>query len=176
MNTKTRFFFDTEFNEDGIIIDLISIGIVASDGREFYEISNEFDEEGANQWVQENVIRILPSEEEKPRLSNDEIRDKLIEFIGVDTKKEDIEFWAYYSAYDWVVLCQLFGAMIDLPENWPMFTYDLKQEAMRLGNIKFPEPENEHDALADAKWNLEFWNHLKEIDLNRDETGKTLFL
>ncbi|HET7322728.1 MAG TPA: hypothetical protein VFJ06_00160 [Halococcus sp.] len=33
-----RFFYDTEFIDNGRIIDLISIGVVAEDGREFYAI------------------------------------------------------------------------------------------------------------------------------------------
>lgn len=31
-----KYFLDTEFHEDGKTIDLISIGIVAEDGREYY--------------------------------------------------------------------------------------------------------------------------------------------
>jgi len=37
-----RYWYDTEFIEDGSTIDLISIGIVAEDGREYYAISTEF--------------------------------------------------------------------------------------------------------------------------------------
>ena len=51
----TRYFFDTEFIEDGRTIDLISIGIVSSDGREYYAQSCEFDVNAANQWVWDNV-------------------------------------------------------------------------------------------------------------------------
>ena len=36
-----KFWFDTEFIEDGKTIDLISIGIVAEDGRTFYAESLE---------------------------------------------------------------------------------------------------------------------------------------
>lgn len=42
-----------------------------------------------------------------------------------DTK--DIKFYGYYSDYDWVVFCWLFGRMIDLPKSFPMFCVDLKQ-------------------------------------------------
>ena len=44
-------FYDTEFIDNGRIIDLISIGVVAEDGREFYAISTEFDPESAGRWV-----------------------------------------------------------------------------------------------------------------------------
>ena len=40
MLSAVKYFFDTEFYEDGKTIDLISIGIVAEDGREFYAVSN----------------------------------------------------------------------------------------------------------------------------------------
>ena len=43
-----RYFYDTEFIEDGSTIELVSIGIVAEDGREFYAVSTEFDASNAN--------------------------------------------------------------------------------------------------------------------------------
>ena len=36
-----RYFYDTEFIDNGRIIDLISIGVAAEDGREFYAVSAE---------------------------------------------------------------------------------------------------------------------------------------
>lgn len=38
-----KYFFDTEFIEDGRTIDLVSIGIVCEDGREYYAVSAEAD-------------------------------------------------------------------------------------------------------------------------------------
>ena len=38
-----RFFYDTEFIEDGTTIDLVSIGVVDETGREFYAVSTQFD-------------------------------------------------------------------------------------------------------------------------------------
>lgn len=43
-------------------IDLISIGIVAEDGREFYAISNEFNPKDANEWVRANVLQPMINE------------------------------------------------------------------------------------------------------------------
>jgi len=37
-----RFFYDTEFIDNGRTIELISIGVVSEDGREYYAISTEF--------------------------------------------------------------------------------------------------------------------------------------
>jgi hypothetical protein len=63
-----KYFIDTEFIEgfnkpilgkDRHFIDLISIGIVAEDGRSYYAISKEFNEKDASEWVNENVIKKL---------------------------------------------------------------------------------------------------------------------
>lgn len=42
--------------------------------------------------------------------------------------KDDIEFYGYYADYDWVVICSLFGRMIDLPKGFPMYCNDLQQK------------------------------------------------
>jgi hypothetical protein len=55
-----KYYFDTEFIEDGKTIDLISIGIVADDGREYYAINENCDFSKASDWVKENVIAKLP--------------------------------------------------------------------------------------------------------------------
>lgn len=64
----------------------------------------------------------------------------------------DLELWAWYGAYDHVVLAQLFGRMIDLPPGVPMWTNDLQQELARLGNPEVPGQEGtSHNALDDAR-------------------------
>ena len=91
-----KYLLDTEFIEDGKTIDLISIGIVSEIGKEFYEISREFDESKASPWVVENVIAKLG---DKPRISREEIKNKILAFIGNDLKPE---FWGYFADYAWV--------------------------------------------------------------------------
>ena len=51
-----KYFLDTEFIEDGKTIDLISIGIVAEDGREYYAINSECDFPKANDWIKEKGL------------------------------------------------------------------------------------------------------------------------
>ncbi len=46
-----RYWYDTEFIEDGKAIDLISIAVVAQDGRELYIQSTEFDPSKASLWI-----------------------------------------------------------------------------------------------------------------------------
>ena len=81
------------------------------------------------------------------------------------------EFYAYYADYDWVVLAQLFGSMMDLPKGFPMYCKDLKQtlDEKYLFSAhtpdcdpKYPKQENEHNALADARWNKKLYDFLKK--------------
>lgn len=88
------------------------------------------------------------------------------------------EFYAYYADYDWVVFCWLFGKMNDLPDGFPYYCIDLKQmfdekEAKINHNTEvkwdlkklshYPKQTNEHNALADARWNQELYNFIKSL-------------
>lgn len=162
---KRRFYYDCEFIERPSTIDLISIGMVGEDGSEYYAVSSEFDESAASLWVRENVLTLLPPEEE--RVSRARIRADLLGFL-VPSKSDKVELWGYYSAYDHVALCWLFGPMVDLPPGMPKYTRDLKQWADTLGNPKLPkDPADEHHALADARWVREAWQFLKQIEQGR---------
>ena len=56
-----RIWFDTEFIEDGKTIDLISIGAVREDGRQFYAENAECDLGRASPWVVAHVFPHLSS-------------------------------------------------------------------------------------------------------------------
>lgn len=92
-----------------------------------------------------------------------EIKDAVLELCDVE-KFGKPEFWGYFADYDWVVFCQLFGTMIQLPKGFPMYCRDIKQWADQLGNPKIPKPEVEvHHALADAEWTKEAYDYLKRL-------------
>ena len=259
-----KYFLDTEFLEgtqktlfskSKPTIDLISIGIVCEDGREYYAISkdfnlkeawNRYDLKKANTsdnhtmndikvyWLRDNVLKPIYLELLEKELgygysrhefytstafkmigsdykqfkylikkygkTNKQIAEEIIEFCTVnesrgngileqvegfkDTLNRTIEFYGYYSDYDWVVFCWLFGKMIDLPKGFPMYCIDLQQESDRIYNLKkeeyikrggknfinklsnhldYPKQTNEHNALADAKWNFELYKFLKTL-------------
>jgi hypothetical protein len=152
-----KYWFDTEFIENGKTIDLISIGIVAEDGRKYYAVSSQFNSNDASQWVKDNVIVHLPVYEY--RKTRSKIADEVKEFINC----EKPEIWAYYADYDWVAFCQLFGTMMDLPKGYPMYCRDIKQLCDSLGNPKLPEQESlEHHALNDALWTKQAWHFLEQ--------------
>lgn len=62
-----RYWFDTEFIENGKTIELLSIGIVAEDGRVLYLESSECNANGASPWVIENVLPHLVGGAATPR-------------------------------------------------------------------------------------------------------------
>ena len=263
-----KYFIDTEFLEgtqresfpislvrknSKPTIDLISIGIVAEDGREYYAISKDFNlkeawdrydivpakivcnikqrrggvrylaETKKIYWIRDNVLKPIHYELASKKIStpsydvwleiitkrengvygdrhyktlkrlinkygktNKQIADEVKEFctIGTAMSKLDgtgnfiafrtkttktrdfiednnckhifeaypIEFYGYYCDYDWVVFCWLFGRMIDLPKDFPMYCIDLKQELDRKypnGKYKELRPFNkELDLIA----------------------------
>lgn len=79
---------------------------------------------------------------------------------------EQPEFYAYYADYDWVLFCSLFGRMINLPKGFPMYCIDLKQMMNEKGLTKewkqknCPDPEGQHNALVDAKWNHDLYKKI----------------
>ncbi len=155
-----KYFLDTEFIESPGKIDLLSIGIVSEDGREFYKETSRAEfykahpERCPNPWVRDNVLPHLTGE-----VGGDEVPGEIIKFVG-----QVPEFWGYYADYDWVVFCWQFGSMIDLPVGFPMYCRDIKQLCDDLGNPKLPDQTStEHHALADARWNKEAWQFLQSL-------------
>ncbi len=180
-------------------IDLISIGIVREDLIGYYAISTDFNPRDANPWVKEHVLSKLPSRTSPLWKSNREIRADLLNFfrctpVGNPIEEKwkapkDIEIWGYYADYDWVLFCSLFGRMIDLPEEFPMYCRDLKQmmdekavepftlirkagqENYILNDIleemkkdtRFPRNNDEHHARNDAEWNRRLYEYLDRL-------------
>lgn len=165
-----RYFFDTEFDEDGKTIELISIGIKCDDGREYYAVSREFDPLHCNEWVRSNVLSKLPPPGDPAWKPRAQIRDEILAFVKAGEGLRP-EFWAYYCSYDWVVFCQLWGKMIDLPAGWPMHCNDLKQLAdmFSLKSRDLPEQQDEdaHHALLDARWCKEAWDFVERFYLRK---------
>lgn len=171
-----KYFFDTEFIEDGKTIDLISIGIVCEDGRELYCVNQDAKLHLANDWVRANVLPHLPKyDDNKTWLKHYEIREKVKEFIfdpynnlliqdKTPSKEDEIEMWGYFADYDWVAFCQLFGTMICLPYCFPKFCMDLKQLSVMKGNPQHPKQmSTEHNALEDARWNKQLYDYLIKL-------------
>ncbi|MFG2900952.1 hypothetical protein ACGFZH_28185 [Streptomyces zaomyceticus] len=164
-----RIYYDTEFIENGRTIDLISIGMVAEDGRELYAVNREMPVRRIRRhdWLMKHVVPSLPHghgdrRNHLPKAWLFDYGDPVVKrraVIAAQVRRfiqdtPDPQLWAWYGAYDHVALAQLFGPMIDLPTGVPMWTNDLRQECERLGNPRLPEqPAGVHNALADARHN-----------------------
>lgn len=140
-----RYFYDLEFGDTATVVTLVSVGVVAEDGREYYAVSSEFDPLAVHPWVRDNVLpQLPPAPTWKPRSV---IAAELVEFFGTDPV-----WWAWYGGYDHVALCQLWGGMRDLPRAFPRFTLDVRQLWEHLGRPATPVQESGlHDALEDAR-------------------------
>lgn len=178
-----KYFLDTEFYEDGTIIDLISIGIVAEDGREFYAVSREAELHNVSDWLRQNVLPQLPSYGDKAWMCRADIRSSLYSFVSHKNPDGELqvdvtpEFWGYYADYDWICVCQLFGTMMNLPRYFPKFCRDLKQLSVECGSPAHPKQESGlHNALEDARWNKRLYEFLapqqKTLFENLTETQK----
>lgn len=170
--------------EDGETIEMLSIGLVREDGEEYYAVNADANLLKANEFVVAHVIPHLPT---KPRPVMEWAKQypemlKDVAQVSLDTGHPDVksrwqisnevlsfvgpkpEFWGYYADYDWVLLCQLYGRMVDLPPGWPMYCLDIKQFAWMMGDPKLPDHDlnlgPEHHALSDARWNWHAWHFL----------------
>lgn len=267
--TQTKSFLGFKYKTPPTI-DIISIGIVSEDNREYYAISKDFNlKEAWNRydlkramciegmthnkiekvyWIRENVLspifkdlwekgknaKLSPvdkhlftyknlkkliflygksnkqiSEEVKDFCTTKLITEKVIDrnfycteesytdakqrlergksvkltehFTG---KSSPVNLYGYYSAYDHVAFCWLFGKMIDLPSGFPMYTIDLQQEKDRIiqraynrakndferkiildmESMKdYPKQTNEHSAIHDARFNKQLHEFLKTL-------------
>lgn len=235
-----NYYLDTEFIEDFTrpvfgrpkhYTELISIGIVAEDGREYYAVSKDFDlkhiwnkynllgplefggEPEKEYWLRDNVLRPIWNDL-RQNISGDhrlytsawelftyKNLKQLITWYGKTNKqiaaeiqcftaelpclgfgaeqsgdvsrnakernaRGNIDFYAYYADYDWVLFCSLFGRMLDLPKGYPMYCRDLKQtmaelELTRDWKDKYVPGDNKHNALTDAHWNRKLHEALK---------------
>lgn len=172
----TRYFIDSEFMEDGETIIPLSLALVSDDGREFYYEFDDVDHSLANEFVTEHVLpNLFMHQGQEPWkdvhwpagiANHKRIKEVLLEFVR--NGKGTPEFWGYFSDYDWVLFCQLFGRMVDLPQGWPFFCLDLRQEIYRLESMgtsveRIQQYGAAHNALYDARWIKEQWIHTMDV-------------
>lgn len=175
-----KYFIDTEFNENVHPIELISVGIVAENGREYYGLHDNYAKHAAylrgdgkkedyphlhscNAWVKKNVLpylhltRDMRNGDIRTIANSEGLKNAIALFVDNDPFPE---FWAYYGHYDWFLITQLFGSFMNLPKNWPHACYDILQFARHAGVSKtLPvKLEPQHNALVDAKWTMDAYN------------------
>jgi hypothetical protein len=147
---SNKIFFDTEFIDDKNGLILLSIGLVKEDGSTYYAEVLEADRSLANDWVKANVLPLMKG----PIKPKYQIAKEIEQFAGYKP-----EFWAYFAAYDWVLLCRLYDGLLSLPKSWPHYPVDLLM--IKKSDSVFPEQKTiKHHALNDAIWNKEVYEAL----------------
>jgi len=142
------YFFKCHYNatteNDRLVLDLISLGIVCEDGREFYAEREGFDWATASEGLT------------APRLRQDgeplaEIKRQLRRFMNEDPR---VELWALDGTLEAFTLLTM---LVDpsRPSHWPRHYRDVMDLASAEGltRLELPrQPIQPHDALEDAEW------------------------
>lgn len=166
-----KVFFDTEFTGLHQNTTLISIGLVAEDGRSFYAELVDYDQSQIDDWLRQNVIANLlfggtvwlpksdPRMEKKYPMSgtSSNVRERL----GLWLEPLDaVEMWGDCLAYDWVLFCELFGGAFKIPANVYYIPFDIctlfkvkgiDPDISREEFIGTGKSESKHNALYDAE-------------------------
>lgn len=148
-----KLFFDTEFTGLRKTTTLISLGIVAEDGRKFYAEFTDYSREQCDDWIKENVIDNLcldgmgdgasSTDENQPcilvRGNKEYVKSELSEWLS---RFDAVEFVSDVCHYDFVLLIDLFGTAFDLPKNVNPACHDINQDIARHFDISEAEAFN----------------------------------
>lgn len=152
MKNITKVFFDTEFTGLHQNTTLISIGMVAEDGRELYCELFDYDKTQLNDWLKENVVKNLYNTNPITKLECSAAIEWFLE------PYDEVEMWSDCLAYDWVLFNNLWGNAFSIPSNVYYIPFDI----CTLFKAKGIDPDinreefsgidgAKHNALHDAK-------------------------
>jgi hypothetical protein len=169
-------------------IEPISIGMSAPWGDSYYAVFRDapWFEISRSAFLMEHVVPKLPPlrainsgdwliDLDHPDVkTRDQIASEVYEFLRGALRHAPaftfprLSLWADYGAFDHVSLAWLWGTMMQLPPDVPMFTHDLMQYADDLGvsESAFPaqNPATLHHAGHDSAHNLVVLDFLKDLD------------
>ena len=183
-------FLDTEFTGLHQQATLISLALVAENGRAFYAEFTDYDASQCDDWVQQHVLahtRWLREPDPTPgRWQEYALTLCLGDRAGVRLAVEDwlgqfnrLEIWADCPAWDWVLFCELFGGAFGLPEHIYYLPFDLvtlfkvrklEPDADREAFVGWSRPDESageevrHNALYDARLGMACLSKLMEMD------------
>jgi len=132
---------------------LISIGMVAENGQEFYAELNDYDKSQVDDWLSDNVISNLY--QGNSSMSTEQTAHCVEQWLN---QFDSVEIWSDCLAYDWVLFNNLFGHAFNIPDNIYYIPFDI----CTLFKIKGIDPDinrecfaglpgTKHNALHDAK-------------------------
>ena len=146
-----KVFFDTEFEGLYKNSNLISIGLISEDGREFYGEISTINIKNQSPWIKQNVLVNTIEYGNVPVLNivNNEndyyVGDK--EYIGRCLKEwllnfDKVELVSDVCHYDMVLFIDLFGTAFDIPANVCPYCYDINQDLMNIYNLSAQDAFN----------------------------------
>lgn len=158
------------------------------DGELVFNASARMDARKSNKRIADDIYLFVHEPIVKKYDDRISFADEIVEH-AYKNGAEKHEFYGYFSDYDWVLFCSLFGKMINLPKGFPMYCIDLKQmmddkarylmnkifaarkngpweatfkEALQYikEHPKYPKQSKEHCAKYDAEWNKQLHEFL----------------
>lgn len=137
-----KIFFDTEFTGLHKDTTIISIGMIAENGKKFYAESTDYDGKQCDDWIQDNVLAytILQGNEDMAKALGEDTNTTVvigcIDSILHELKEwlsqfNEVQFVSDVCHYDFVLLIDLFGTAFDLPENVSASCHDINQDIAR---------------------------------------------
>ena len=165
----TDYFFDIEWIEhSGRRADIISLGIVRADGREYYSIQAAAMPMwgmvySMDPWVAQNIFVHLeePTKHAGMYRCYGEMMQEVEEFTAHPRNKA--KFWCYGAGYKWFLLCNLFTHHSKIPNNWIDHPFDLQLWHEWAGLPELPYLERRHHALDEAHWAKEVHTFLTAL-------------
>jgi hypothetical protein len=141
-----RVFVDTEFT-DFIDCHLISIALVADDGREFYGERSDFDMSTCSQFV---YAAVLPQLGQHPGrvFTRDKLRVALLAWLN-EFSEESERMLCFDNGGDWELLCDLID---EVPSGWLALHVGGMLDSHRLEEY-YRQHGGRHHALSDARAN-----------------------
>lgn len=171
-NIGTKVFFDMEFTGLHKDTTLLSLGMVAENGQEFYAELTDYDKSQIDDWLYKNVLKNFRfqdlcihyqdyySDQSWVEMKNDKVklRELLLKWLSQFNK---VEIWSDCLSYDWVLFNDIFGHAFNIPDNVCYMPFDIctlfKMKGInpdinreKFANMK-SKKGNKHNALWDAK-------------------------
>jgi hypothetical protein len=165
---KVKVFFDCEFTQLRKDSTLISLGMVADNGKEFYAEFTDFDKSLVDDWIEDNVMKNLLFRDSKPfkaivggvtLIKEDKhmIQAALASWLA---QFDTVELWSDVHHYDVVLLFDIFGHAFKIPHNVYYIPFDIATMFKTLGLdpdtdretfIDKPIKGDKHNALYDSR-------------------------
>ncbi|WP_175842691.1 3'-5' exoribonuclease [Burkholderia contaminans] len=141
-------FVDTEFT-DFLDCDLISLAVVADDGREFYGERSDFDRASCSEFVR---AAILPQAGQYPDrvFTREGLRAALQSWLVQFANETEPRLLCFDYGGDWELLVDLLG---EVPTGWQACYLGAKMLDRQQMEMYFKDHGGRHHALHDARAN-----------------------